>query len=195
MDANVSLLIERHVSLPHRGVHEGRCPRRCLGASIPLLKANCPLDEPSVFPRPRDAWRVLLTAGLGAFQSYVPSCIICYEACKGVIPAERHRAITKQARNTNHIERFNNTLRQRGFPVWCAKHCRSPKNWRLTSAPSNMASVTTISREQQYDLCSTTLMRSLVVGGWEPFLSWQPEQFSDRTEERYGRISPAHADR
>ena len=31
----------------------------------------------------------------------------------GVIPAERHNAITKQARTTNHIERFNNTLRQR----------------------------------------------------------------------------------
>jgi insertion element IS1 protein InsB len=36
-----------------------------------------------------------------------------YGAYKGVIPAERHRAITKQARKTNHIERFNNTLRQR----------------------------------------------------------------------------------
>jgi insertion element IS1 protein InsB len=35
------------------------------------------------------------------------------EVYKGVIPAERHRAITKQARKTNHIERFNNTLRQR----------------------------------------------------------------------------------
>jgi IS1 family transposase len=32
---------------------------------------------------------------------------------KGVIPAERHKAITKQARNTSHNERFNNTLRQR----------------------------------------------------------------------------------
>ncbi len=31
----------------------------------------------------------------------------------GVIPAERHKAITKKARKTNHIERFNNTLRQR----------------------------------------------------------------------------------
>jgi insertion element IS1 protein InsB len=30
-----------------------------------------------------------------------------------VIPAERHKAITKYARKTNHIERFNNTLRQR----------------------------------------------------------------------------------
>lgn len=36
-----------------------------------------------------------------------------YEAYKGVIPPERHRAITKQARKTNHIERFNNTLRPR----------------------------------------------------------------------------------
>jgi hypothetical protein len=31
----------------------------------------------------------------------------------GVMPAERHQAITKQARKTNHLERFNNTLRQR----------------------------------------------------------------------------------
>ena len=36
-----------------------------------------------------------------------------YEVYSGVIPAERHKAITKQARKTNHIERFNNTLRQR----------------------------------------------------------------------------------
>ena len=36
-----------------------------------------------------------------------------YEVYKGVIPVEQHRAITKKARKTNHIERFNNTLRQR----------------------------------------------------------------------------------
>jgi insertion element IS1 protein InsB len=36
-----------------------------------------------------------------------------YEVYKGVIPAEQHRAITKKAWKTNHIERFNNTLRQR----------------------------------------------------------------------------------
>jgi IS1 family transposase len=36
-----------------------------------------------------------------------------YDVYKGVIPTEQHRAITKQARKTNHIERFNNTLRQR----------------------------------------------------------------------------------
>ncbi len=36
-----------------------------------------------------------------------------YSAYTGVIPAERHKAITKKARKTNHVERFNNTLRQR----------------------------------------------------------------------------------
>jgi insertion element IS1 protein InsB len=35
------------------------------------------------------------------------------ESHKGVIPAEQHQAISKLARKTNHIERFNNTLRQR----------------------------------------------------------------------------------
>jgi insertion element IS1 protein InsB len=32
---------------------------------------------------------------------------------EGVIPAAQHKAITKLARKTNHVERFNNTLRQR----------------------------------------------------------------------------------
>jgi insertion element IS1 protein InsB len=36
-----------------------------------------------------------------------------YEAYTGVIPTERHKAITKKARKTNHLERFNNTLGQR----------------------------------------------------------------------------------
>jgi insertion element IS1 protein InsB len=36
-----------------------------------------------------------------------------YDVCTGVIPAERHKALTKHARKTNYIERFNNMLRQR----------------------------------------------------------------------------------
>ena len=36
-----------------------------------------------------------------------------YAVYKGVIPPARHKPITKHARKTNHIERFNNTLRQR----------------------------------------------------------------------------------
>jgi insertion element IS1 protein InsB len=36
-----------------------------------------------------------------------------YEPHRSVIPADRHKAITKKAQKTNHIECFNNTLRQR----------------------------------------------------------------------------------
>jgi insertion element IS1 protein InsB len=36
-----------------------------------------------------------------------------YAVYKGVIPPARHHAISKLARNTNHVERFNCTLRQR----------------------------------------------------------------------------------
>ena len=36
-----------------------------------------------------------------------------YVVYTGIIPAAQHQAITKQARKTNHLERFNNTLRQR----------------------------------------------------------------------------------
>ena len=34
-----------------------------------------------------------------------------YVVYTGIIPAAQHRAITKHARKTNHVERFNNTLR------------------------------------------------------------------------------------
>jgi insertion element IS1 protein InsB len=36
-----------------------------------------------------------------------------YAVYAGVIPAAQHRAISKLARQTNHLERFHNTLRQR----------------------------------------------------------------------------------
>jgi len=36
-----------------------------------------------------------------------------YAVYIGIIPAARHKAITKHARKTNHLERFNKTLRQR----------------------------------------------------------------------------------
>jgi insertion element IS1 protein InsB len=36
-----------------------------------------------------------------------------YDAYTRVSPTEQHKAITKKSRKTNHIERFNNTLRQR----------------------------------------------------------------------------------
>jgi insertion element IS1 protein InsB len=42
-----------------------------------------------------------------------------YVVCEGVIPATQHRAISKLACKTNHIERFNNTLRQRVLHLVC----------------------------------------------------------------------------
>jgi len=36
-----------------------------------------------------------------------------WEAYQGIIPSKRHRIVEKNKRETNHIERFNNTLRQR----------------------------------------------------------------------------------
>jgi IS1 family transposase len=35
------------------------------------------------------------------------------EVYKGILPPERHQPMTKKARKTHHVERFNNTLRQR----------------------------------------------------------------------------------
>lgn len=43
-----------------------------------------------------------------------------YAAYLGVIPVAQYQAITKLARTTNHIEQFNNTLRQ-----WVSRLVRS----------------------------------------------------------------------
>ena len=44
-------------------------------------------------------------------------CAVCYtdfwSAYKTVIPKKRHKAVGKETGQTNHIERFNNTMRQR----------------------------------------------------------------------------------
>jgi IS1 family transposase len=44
-------------------------------------------------------------------------CAVCYtdfwEAYAAMLPSKRHRAVGKDSGETNHIERFNNTLRQR----------------------------------------------------------------------------------
>ena len=57
---------------------------------------------------------------LRLWQSLPPvycQCAVCYtdnwKAYPGVLPKTRHRIIGKNTGKTNHIERFNNTLRQR----------------------------------------------------------------------------------
>ena len=52
-----------------------------------------------------------------------------YVVYAGVIPAAQHRAISKLARKTNHIERFNNTLRQ-----WVSRLVREGLSFSKTLA-------------------------------------------------------------
>ena len=72
-----------------------------------------------------------------------------YVVYEGVIPAVQHRAISKLARKTHHIERFNNTLRQRvsrlvreglSFSKTLANHIGAIKlficHYNLTKAPA-----------------------------------------------------------
>jgi insertion element IS1 protein InsB len=72
-----------------------------------------------------------------------------YVAYAGVIPTAQHRPISKLARKTNHIERFNNTLRQRvsrlvrealSFSKKLANHIGAIKlficHYNLTKAPA-----------------------------------------------------------
>jgi insertion element IS1 protein InsB len=54
-------------------------------------------------------WANLPTVYREQATFYTDQC----DVYKGVMPAAQHQAITKKARKTNHIERFNNTLRQR----------------------------------------------------------------------------------
>jgi IS1 family transposase len=63
--------------------------------------------------RSRESAKALWAMIPPVYQAHATFHMDQYEVYSGVMPAERHKAITKQARKTNHIERFNNTLRQR----------------------------------------------------------------------------------
>ena len=63
--------------------------------------------------RSRDSAQALWASIPAVYQHHAKFHTDQYAVYKGVIPTERHKTITKQARKTNHIERFNNTLRQR----------------------------------------------------------------------------------
>jgi IS1 family transposase len=67
------------------------------------------------FIGPRDK-----TGALGLWHSLPPvyrQCAICYtdfwRAYAAILPSKRHRPSGKETGKTAHIERFNNTLRQR----------------------------------------------------------------------------------
>jgi IS1 family transposase len=63
--------------------------------------------------RSRRSARRLWTKIPEAYRQHATFYTDQYVVYEGVIPAAQHRAINKLARTTNHIERFNNTLRQR----------------------------------------------------------------------------------
>ena len=63
--------------------------------------------------RSRESANALWATIPAVYQAHATFHTDQYDVYTGVIPAERHKAITKKARKTNHIERFNNTLRQR----------------------------------------------------------------------------------
>ncbi len=52
-----------------------------------------------------------------SLPSVYRQCATCYtdfwEAYQGILPAKRHKPVGKETGRTNHIERFNNTIRQR----------------------------------------------------------------------------------
>jgi insertion element IS1 protein InsB len=60
--------------------------------------------------RSRDSAKELWTAIPLVYREQASLHTDQYDAYTGVIPAERHPAITQTARTTNPIERFTNTL-------------------------------------------------------------------------------------
>lgn len=76
--------------------------RRRLGGRLETLSAGSGYATKRLWAKIPEAYRQHAT--------FYTDQYVVYE---GVIPAAQHRAISKLARKTDHIERFNNTLRQR----------------------------------------------------------------------------------
>ena len=64
-----------------------------------------------------DRSRKSATALWASLPAVYRQCAVCYtdfwESYETVLPSKRHRAVGKESGQTNHIERFNCTLRQR----------------------------------------------------------------------------------
>jgi hypothetical protein len=71
--------------------------------------SQCPICQSAVYSE--SPWKTAAPTNWPIFRQIV--AIPQYVVYEGVIPAAQHRAISKLARKTSHIERFNNTLRQR----------------------------------------------------------------------------------
>lgn len=63
--------------------------------------------------RTRNSARQLWKSLPGVYRQCAVAYTDFWESYKTVIPSKRHRAVGKESGQTNHIERLNNTLRQR----------------------------------------------------------------------------------
>ena len=67
--------------------------------------------------RRRDSAKQLLANIPAVYHEQATFYTDQYAAYTGVIPTTQHKPVAKLARNTNHIERFNNTLAPDGLTV------------------------------------------------------------------------------
>jgi insertion element IS1 protein InsB len=79
------------------------------------------------------------------------------EVYKGVISAAQHKTITKKSRKTNHLERFNHTLRQRVSRLVRDTLACSKKLAKHIGAITYVICHTTLLGRQHY-LCNTTVV-------------------------------------
>lgn len=114
----------------------------------------------------------------------------CYEVYTGVIPAAQHQAITKLARKTNHLARFNNTLRQRVSRLVRDTLAFSKKLANHICAITGISSATTIPQEPQHYMDNTT--ERIVVRGEVPSPLRPPAGcvFRPRCPDHRGRMRP-----
>ncbi|NET50361.1 MAG: IS1 family transposase, partial [Merismopedia sp. SIO2A8] len=63
--------------------------------------------------RTRKSARKLWASIPAIYRQYAVAYTDFWDSYKKVIPSKRHRAVEKETGQTNHIERLNNTFRQR----------------------------------------------------------------------------------
>ena len=85
-----------------------------------------------------------------------------WQAYKGVIPDKQHQVVKKQSRKTNHIERFNCTLRQRVSRLF-RKSLSLRRNWKIISEPSSISFATTTLKKHDMYLDFVTLPAGLEI--------------------------------
>ena len=99
-------VIKSRQRMRHDGGHTLQSQGRCEGLrALPLNSMECDRSHESA----KQVWANLPAVYREQATFYTDQ----YAVYTGIIPAAQHKTITKHARKTNPIERFNNTMRQR----------------------------------------------------------------------------------